>query len=97
MQYNYGTMLTSSHQFYRSQWVGTLPANYDIPWRGNAFTQDVGPPTLNWGDMSGGSMEGREAGDMHYQACCDMLMTRFYAGAHPVSQKQKPGNKQLSE
>ena len=64
MQYDYGSMLNSSHQFYRSQWVGTLPADYDIPWRGNAFVDEVGPPTLDWGDISGGIMEGREAGTL---------------------------------
>lgn len=64
LQYDYGSMLTSSHQFYRSQWVGELPADYDIPWRSSAFTTDVGPTTLDWGDMSGGIMEGREAGNV---------------------------------
>ena len=80
LQYNYGTMLTSSHQFYRSQWIGTLPAGYDIPWRSNAFTTDVGPPTLDWGDMSGGIMEGREAGSTHHQACPNAQMIGYCAG-----------------
>ncbi len=57
MQHDYGNMLNSSHQFYRSQWIGMLPADYDIPWRGNAFVDEVGPRTLNWGDISGGIME----------------------------------------
>ena len=62
LQYDYGDMLKTSHQFYRSQWVGALPDGYDIPYRGNAFTTEVGPTKLNWGDITGGMMEGREAG-----------------------------------
>jgi len=74
VQYDYGSMLNNSHQFYRSQWIGTLPADYDIPWRGNAFVDEVGPPTLNWGDISGGIMEGREAGTFCCMLrCCSLL------------------------
>ncbi len=62
MQYDYGTMLINSHQFYRSQWIGTLPADYDISWRSDAFTTEVGPTTLDWGDITGGVMEGATAG-----------------------------------
>lgn len=62
LQYNYGDMLKHSHEFYRSQWVGALPDGYDVPWRYNAFTTEVGPTKLAWGDITGGIMEGREAG-----------------------------------
>ncbi len=73
VQYDYGSMLNSSHQFYRSQWIGTLPADYDIAWRGDAFVDEVGPTTLNWGDISGGIMEGREAGAFRCMLQCCML------------------------
>jgi len=62
VQYDYGSMLNSSHQFYRSQWIGTLPADYDIAWRGDAFVDETGPTALDWGDISGGIMEGGLAG-----------------------------------
>ena len=55
-------MLGQSHKFYRSQWVGALPEGYDIPYRGNAFTNETGPTRLAWGDITGGIMEGGEAG-----------------------------------
>lgn len=55
-------MLGKSQAFYRSQWVGNL-AGVDAPsWRGDAFTLEVGPTKLNWGDISGGVMEGGDAG-----------------------------------
>ena len=70
-------MLSNSHRFYRSQWIGTLPADYDISWRSNAFTTDVGPTALDWGDMSGGIMEGREAGNLFVVHCLEMLCLRL--------------------
>ena len=61
-QYDFGQMLGNSQAFYRSQWVGNL-AGVDAPaWRGDAFTTEVGPPKLNWGDITGGVMEGGDAG-----------------------------------
>ena len=61
-EYNYGALLNSSHDFYRSQWVGSLPSQ-DVPsWRGNAFTNEIGPAKLNWGGITGGIMEGADAG-----------------------------------
>lgn len=71
LQYDYGHLLNQSHQFYRSQWVGTLPADYpheQIPWRYNAFENEAGPTSLRWGkNMAGGIMEGGEAGDYTIQ------------------------------
>ena len=62
LQYDYGQMLSNSQAFYRSQWVGSL-AGVDAPaWRGDAFTTEVGPTSLKWGDISGGVMEGGDAG-----------------------------------
>ena len=62
LQYDYGQMLSNSQAFYRSQWVGNL-AGVDTPsWRGDAFTTEVGPTSLNWGDITGGVMEGGDAG-----------------------------------
>ena len=62
LQYDYGQMLGSSQAFYRSQWVGNL-AGVDAPsWRGDAFTTEVGPSKLSWGDITGGVMEGGNAG-----------------------------------
>lgn len=58
-------MLGNSHQFYRSQWVGALDGQDGIPkWRTSpyAFTKEVGPTRLNWGDITGGVMEGADAG-----------------------------------
>lgn len=72
LQYDYGHLLQESHRFYRSQWVGTLPADYphdQIPWRGNAFINETGPTRLNWGDISGGIMEGAEAGNKIIYIC----------------------------
>lgn len=66
LQYNYGQMLGKSQAFYRSQWVGDLSSvNFELPppsWRGDAFTTEVGPVRLNWGDITGGVMEGGDAG-----------------------------------
>ncbi|KAL3152997.1 hypothetical protein ABBQ38_012024 [Trebouxia sp. C0009 RCD-2024] len=62
-EYDYGALLDSSHDFYRSQWIGALEGHDDIPsWRGDAFTYEIGPARLKWGDISGGLMEGGEAG-----------------------------------
>ncbi|KAL3140940.1 hypothetical protein ABBQ32_005469 [Trebouxia sp. C0010 RCD-2024] len=62
-EYDYGELLDSSHDFYRSQWIGALEGHDDIPsWRGDAFTYEFGPARLNWGDISGGLMQGGEAG-----------------------------------
>lgn len=64
LQYDWGHMLDNSHQFYRSQWVGALEGQ-DVPqWRSNAFTYEVGPTKLNWGDITGGVMEGGDAGGL---------------------------------
>ncbi|KAL3150937.1 hypothetical protein ABBQ32_000684 [Trebouxia sp. C0010 RCD-2024] len=63
--YDYSKMLDYSHQFYRSQWVGDLDGHNGIPtWRASpyAFTTEVGPTRLNWGDITGGVMEGGDAG-----------------------------------
>ena len=66
LQYDYSQMLDRSHQFYRSQWVGALEGQ-DVPdWRTSAFTYEVGPKGLNWGDITGGVMEGGDAGQ---QSC----------------------------
>lgn len=65
LQYDYSKMLDYSHQFYRSQWVGDLDGHNGIPtWRASpyAFTTEVGPTRLNWGDITGGVMEGGDAG-----------------------------------
>ena len=35
----YGTALKDSYLFYNAQQIGTLPANYPISWRGNAYLQ----------------------------------------------------------
>ena len=64
LQYDYGQLLGRSQDFYRSQWVGNL-AGKDVPsWRGSAFTAEVGPTIgkLDWGDITGGVMEGGDAG-----------------------------------
>lgn len=62
-EYDFGELLSSSHEFYRSQWIGALEG-HDVPsWRGDAFTYEVGPARLKWGDISGGVMEGGEAGE----------------------------------
>ena len=35
----YGTALKDSYLFYNAQQIGTLPNNYPISWRGNAYLQ----------------------------------------------------------
>ena len=35
----YGTALKDSVLFYNAQQIGTLPANYPVSWRGNAYLQ----------------------------------------------------------
>jgi len=35
----YGTALKDSYLFYNAQQIGTLPTNYPIAWRGNAYLQ----------------------------------------------------------
>ena len=62
LQYDYGQMLGKSQDFYRSQWVGDLTGRGAPSWRGNAFTTELGPSKLNWGDITGGVMEGGDAG-----------------------------------
>ena len=63
-EYNYGALLNGSLEFYRSQWVGSLEGQ-DVPsWRGDAFTYEVGPSSLDWGDITGGVMEGGDAGGL---------------------------------
>lgn len=73
LQYDYGQMLGKSQAFYRSQWVGNLEGvNFALPpptWRGDAFTTEVGPTSLNWGDITGGVMEGGDAGGSCVCAC----------------------------
>ena len=60
-EYDYGALLNKSHDFYRSQRVGSLEGQ-DVPsWRADAFTNEIGPKS-NWGDITGGVMEGAEAG-----------------------------------
>lgn len=67
-EYNYSALLNGSLEFYRSQWVGSLEGQ-DVPsWRGDAFTHEIGPSSLDWGDISGGIMEGGEAGGLPLQA-----------------------------
>lgn len=65
-EYNYGALLNNSHDFYRSQWVGSLEGQ-DVPsWRGDAFTNEIGPTKLNWGDITGGVMDGADAGRLPF-------------------------------
>ena len=65
-QSDFGSLLMDSHSFYRTQWVGHLPRDFPIKWRHDAFVQEVGPTRLNWGDLTGGLMEGREAGKCYW-------------------------------
>ena len=77
LQYDYGQMLGKSQAFYRSQWVGDLSnppngVNFELPppsWRKDAFTTEVGPAQLNWGDITGGVMEGGDAGGSSVHVC----------------------------
>ena len=54
-----------------------MPADYphdQIPWRDNAFVNETGPTRLRWGDISGGIMEGAEAGN---KIICHMFIKQL--------------------
>lgn len=98
LQVDWGLLLNLTHHFYRSQWVGTLPAGYDIKYRDDAFVTETGPTRLNWGDISGGIMEGGLAGivrhQQHYSTkntkLCRSLLPAHYDGISCLSLQFAP-------
>ncbi|KAK9863564.1 hypothetical protein WJX84_010744, partial [Apatococcus fuscideae] len=66
-QYNYSTVMNDTFFFSSSQQVGTLPANFAVPWRNSAFVNPPNPPAVtkpNFGKITGGWITNGDVGTL---------------------------------
>ena len=55
---DYKSALVKAYQFYGSQMIGKVDPSLVPPWRSDALLYEQGPPSLEFGNLSGGFIAG---------------------------------------